>query len=323
MIRWKPTASIENQRLRAQLLIDIRKFFAERNVLEVETPLLSQYTVTDIHTDSFHTSPERRGGGEQHYYYLQTSPEYAMKRLLAAGSGPIFQICKAFRNDEIGLQHNPEFSLLEWYRLDFSCQDLMDETEELLRLTLASKKVLRLSYEELFLQYVGINPWTASLNQLQSLAEQFSFKNFADYKTDDRDTLLQFLFSETIGPQIGFDMPLFVYYFPASQAALAKIHPQNPTIALRFEVYIQGIECANGFEELIDAKEQQQRFVNDNIKRCQQGLPPIEIDKRFLTALSHGLPPCAGIAVGLDRLLMIKAKTRNILDVMSFPWIIA
>ena len=321
MTRWKPTASIENQQLRAQLLIDIRKFFAERNVLEVETPLLSQYTVTDIHTESFHTSCWR--GGEKHHYYLQTSPEYAMKRLLAAGSGPIFQICKAFRNNEIGSQHNPEFSLLEWYRLNFSCQDLMDETEELLQLTLSSKKVLRLSYEELFIKYVGINPWTASLNQLQSLAEQFSLENFMEYKANARDTLLQFLFSETIGPKIGFDAPLFVYYFPASQAALAKIHPQNPAVALRFEVYIQGIECANGFEELIDVKEQQQRFVNDNIKRCQQGLPPIEIDKRFLTALSHGLPPCAGIAVGLDRLLMIKANTRNILDVVSFPWIIA
>lgn len=322
MNRWKPTASIENQQLRAQLLIDIRKFFAERSVLEVETPILSQYTVTDIHTESFHTSPCWRGG-EKHHYYLQTSPEYAMKRLLAAGSGPIFQICKAFRNNEIGSQHNPEFSLLEWYRLNFSCQDLMDETEELLQLILSSKKVLRLSYEELFLKYVGINPRTASLNQLKSLAEPFSLENFTEYKTDDRDTLLQFLFSETIGPQIGFDAPLFVYYFPASQASLAKIHPQNPAVALRFEVYIQGIECANGFEELIDVKEQQQRFVKDNIKRCQQGLPPIEIDKHFLAALSHGLPPCAGIAVGLDRLLMIKAKTRNILDVLSFPWIIA
>lgn len=320
MTRWQPTASIKNQRLRAQLLMDIRKFFADRGVLEVETPLLSQHTVTDIHTESFHTSPCWRGR-ENRSYYLQTSPEYAMKRLLAAGSGPIFQICKAFRNDEIGLQHNPEFSLLEWYRLNFSCQDLMDETDELLQLTLSSKKVLRLSYEELFLKYFGINPQKASVNQLQSLTDQFPLEN-SKCKTD-RDTLLQFLFSETIGPQIGFDAPLFVYYFPASQAALAKIHPQNPAVSLRFEVYIQGVECANGFEELTDAKEQQQRFINDNIKRRQQGLPPIAIDKRFLNALAHGLPPCAGIAVGLDRLLMIKAKTKNIQDVVSFPWKIA
>ncbi|WP_267257162.1 elongation factor P--(R)-beta-lysine ligase [Coxiella endosymbiont of Ornithodoros maritimus] len=314
--RWQPTASIENQRLRAQSLKNIRQFFAERKVMEVETPILSQHTVTDIYIDSFQTT--YLNGKKKQNYYLQTSPEYAMKRLLSAGSGPIYQICKAFRNGESGSQHNPEFSILEWYRPNFSCHDLMDEMDELLQFILQSKKASRITYEELFLKHLGINPHQTSLHQLQSLANQFSLENSNEYS--DRNTLLQFLFSEHLEPKIGFDAPLFVYHFPATQAALSKINPQDPNIALRFEVYIQGMECANGFEELTNADEQRQRFLNDNKKRNQQNRPSINIEKRFLDALTHGLPPCAGVAVGLDRLIMMKSERKCIDDVINFPW---
>ena len=313
--RWHPTASKAAWQSRAKLYADIRDFFARRDVLEVETPLLSQHTVTDVHIASFKTTYESEH--QQRHYYLQTSPEYAMKRLLAAGSGPIFQITKAFRNGEQGHQHNPEFTLLEWYRPTFTDQQLMDEMDELLQFTIQSKKAIRKTYEQLFLENLSINPFQISLTDLQSLAQRFSLKNASHYS--DRDVLLQFLFSHVIEPNIGLNEPLFVYHFPATQAALAKIHPQNPTIALRFEVYIQGIECANGFEELTDANEQRFRFEQDNIKRKQTGLPLMEMDHHFLAALEAGLPPSAGVALGLDRLLMIKTQTKNIHEVIAFP----
>ena len=314
-LSWRPTASFENQRLRAKLYSDIRNFFAERGVLEVETPLLSQHTVTNIHIESFQTIYFNHK--EKRQYYLQTSPEYAMKRLLASGSGPIYQICKAIRNGETGSQHNPEFTLLEWYRPNFGYQDLMNEIDKLLQLTLQTKIASRKTYSKLFLEHLSVDPFQVPLKELQTLAQRFSLKNASDYK--DHDTLLQFLFAHTIEPQIGFDQPLFVYDFPSSQADLAKIYPQNSNVALRFEVYIEGVECANGFEELTDAQEQRYRFEQDILKRRERGLSKIEIDYRLLAALEAGIPPCAGVALGLDRLLMIKAKKRKIKDVIAFP----
>ena len=312
---WRPTASFIIQRLRAKLYSNIRQFFAERDVLEVETPLLSQHTVTNIHIESFQTTYYNHK--EKRQYYLQTSPEYAMKRLLASGSGPIYQICKAIRNGETGSQHNPEFTLLEWYRPNFSHQDLMNEIDKLLQLTLQTKKAARKTYSKLFLEYLSVNPFQVSLKELQALARQFSLKNAYDYR--DHDTLLQFLFTHIIEPQIGFDQPLFVYDFPASQADLAKIYPQNSNVALRFEVYIDGVECANGFEELTDAQEQCYRFEQDILKRQERRLSKVNIDHRLIAALEAGIAPCAGVALGLDRLLMIKTKKRQIKDVIAFP----
>ncbi|MFW0004107.1 MAG: elongation factor P--(R)-beta-lysine ligase, partial [Coxiella endosymbiont of Dermacentor nuttalli] len=314
-LNWQPTASLINQRLRATLYSDIRQFFAERGILEVETPLLSKYTVTDIHIESFQTIYYNHK--EKRQYYLQTSPEYAMKRLLASGSGPIYQICKAIRNGEIGSQHNPEFTLLEWYRPDFSHQDLMNEIDELLKFTLQTKKAARKTYSALFIEYLSINPFRVLLKELQALARKFSLENAEDYK--DRDILLQFLFSHIIEPKIGFNQPLFVYNFPSSQAALAKIYPKDSNIALRFELYIEGIECANGCEELINSQEQRFRFEQDILKRQERRLSKIKIDRRLLAALESGIPPCAGVALGLDRLLMIKTKKRQIQDVIAFP----
>ncbi|WP_102157100.1 elongation factor P--(R)-beta-lysine ligase [Coxiella endosymbiont of Rhipicephalus microplus] len=314
-VNWRPTASLMNQKLRAKLYSDIRKFFSDREVLEVETPLLSQYTVTDIHIESFQTTYYNHK--EKLYYYLQTSPEYAMKRLLANGSGAIYQICKAFRNGERGAQHNPEFTLLEWYKPGSSHHDLMNEIDELLQFTLHTKKALRKTYSELFSEYLSINPLSVSLKKLQSLARKFALENVNHYT--DHTTLLQFLFTHAIEPNIGFGQPLFIYDFPAPQAALAKINPQNSDIALRFELYIEAIECANGFEELTDAQEQRYRFEQDILNRQKKGLFKIEIDQRFLASLKSGLPPCAGVAVGLDRLLMIKTKAHHIQEVITFP----
>ncbi|WP_100622556.1 elongation factor P--(R)-beta-lysine ligase [Candidatus Coxiella mudrowiae] len=314
-LNWRPTASLINQQLRAKLYSNIRQFFAERDVLEVETPLLSQHTVTDIHIESFQTAYYNHK--EKRHYYLQTSPEYAMKRLLANGSGAIYQICKAFRNGETGSQHNPEFTLLEWYRPSFSHHDLMNEMDELLQFTLHTKKSVRKTYSELFSEHLSINPFRVSLKELQSLARQFSLENVNDY--NDQDILLQFLFTHALEAKIGFGQPLFVYDFPASQSTLAKIHPENSNVALRFELYIEGVECANGFEELTDAKEQRYRFEQDILKRQKKGLFEIEIDHRFLASLETGLPPCAGVALGLDRLLMVKTKAQKIKEVITFP----
>lgn len=316
---WQPTASLINQKLRVKLYSKIRQFFEKRGVLEVETPLLSQHTVTDVNIESFQTMYYNYE--VKHRYYLQTSPEYAMKKLLASGSGPIYQICKAFRNGETGSRHNPEFTLLEWYRPNFSYQDLMNEIDKLLQHTLYTKKAIQKTYSELFLEHLSINPFRASLDEVRASARRFSLVNANDYK--DHDTLLQFLFTHIIEPKIGFEGPLFVYDFPAAQATLAKIHPKNSNTALRFELYIEGMECANGFEELIDAQEQRYRFEKDILKRQERGLSEIGIDYHFLAALEAGLPSCSGVALGLDRLLMIKTKTKKISDVIAFPTDIA
>jgi lysyl-tRNA synthetase class 2 len=321
---WQPTASLKNLQLRAEIFQKIRAFFAERKVLEVETPLLSHATVTDLHLQSFIThyhaesqleESEPRAPASAHpsngerslaaqksrSLYLQTSPEYAMKRLLASGSGAIYQICKAFRNDgEFGRFHNPEFTMLEWYRPGFDHHELMNEVDELLKAVLNTQPAERVTYSELFARYVGIDPHTASFD-------------------GDRNHHLQLIMNEKIEPHLGRNQPTFVYDFPATQAALAKIRPGNPPVAERFEVYIEGIELANGFHELTDAHEQQQRFHADLLQRQKINYPPVPIDEHLLAALQHGLPHCAGIALGIDRLVMIAAKAKAVEEVISFP----
>lgn len=298
---WQPTASLPNLKLRAEILANIHQFFADRGVLEVDTPLLSAATVTDPHLHSLVTTKN---------LYLQTSPEFAMKRLLAAGSGPIYQICKAFRDDEQGRQHNPEFTMMEWYRPGFNLQDLMRETDELLQCVLNFPPAEKLTYQQAFEKYLDINPHTAELSELKKRA-----KDIVGF-TDDRDSLLQLLMSQHVEPNLTHT---FIYDFPASQAALARIRPGNPPVAERVEVYINGMELANGFYELTDAHEQKQRFLNDLEQRKKLGYPAVPHDEHLIAALAHGLPNCSGIALGIDRLIMIAAKTNNIADVLSFP----
>lgn len=300
MKTWQPTATIENLKKRAEIIAKIRNFFAKRNILEVETPLLSHATVTDVHLHSIKTTGN---------LYLQTSPEYAMKRLLAAGSGSIYQICKAFRDDESGRLHNLEFTILEWYRVGFSHHDLMDEMEELLQCVLNYPKAVRFTYQEVFEKFLQINPHDINLESLQSCARE----NKIDLQIDDKDTLLQLLMSEKIEPNL--KGVVFIYDYPKTQAALAKIRGE---VAERFEVYVDGIELANGFHELQDAKEQRERFLNDLAKRKKLNYSAVPLDEHFLAALEHGLPACSGVALGVDRLIMLVLGVAYIDKVISF-----
>ena len=314
---WQPGASLDSLKTRANILRQIRRFFDDRDVLEVETPLLTSAGVTDPHLVNFKTQYLLPGEKQGKTLFLQTSPEFAMKRLLCADTGSIYQICKAFRNEEQGQCHNPEFTILEWYRTGFNHWQLMDEVEKLVSLILATKPFERLSYQAAFQTYLDFDPLNDSDHNLRQLCRSAGFAEFATPE-HSRDTLLQLLFSHKIEPQIGQSTPCFVYHFPASQAALAKISPDNPQVAERFELYFKGVELANGFHELQSKQEQAQRFEQDNQLRQQLAIAPAQIDHKFLAALEHGLPECAGVAMGLDRLLMLASNTSHIDKVLGF-----
>ena len=308
-ISWRPSATRDSLQKRAKIINQIRNFFIERGVLEVETPLLSQATVTAPHISSIET--------EQNYF-LQTSPEYAMKRLLSDGSGAIFQICKAFRKNDSGRFHNPEFTMLEWYRPGFDHHALMDEMDELLQNILKCGAAERMSYGEIFEKYLAINPHEITTEDLIA----FTKKNI-DLVTapDDRDDYLSLLLTHKIEPQIGLDVPLFLYDFPASQAALAKIrHHENPPLASRFEVYFKGLELANGFYELQNAAEQRRRFEEELVIREKKQLAKVPLDERFLAALEAGLPDCSGVALGVDRLVMLALDSKYIDQILTFKF---
>ncbi|WP_102794422.1 elongation factor P--(R)-beta-lysine ligase [Bowmanella denitrificans] len=316
-VSWRPTASIATLQKRAELTVAVRSFFARRGVWEVETPCLSSATVTDEHLQGFSTEFVGPGAAQGRTLYLQTSPEYAMKRLLAAGSGAIFQICKAYRNEESGRWHNPEFTMLEWYRPGFDHFDLMQELDELVQLICSTEPAERISYQQVFMQHVKLDPLSCSLAELKQAAAQLGHGELAAAETD-RDVLLQLLFCDAVEPQIGQQRPCFVYDFPASQAALAKLNPDDPRAAQRFELYFRNLELANGFHELDDAGEQKARFEQDNLKRRSQGKQEKPIDPMLLQALEAGIPACAGVAVGLDRLFMLALAQSSISDVLSF-----
>lgn len=314
-IQWQPSASIENLLARAKIIKEIRQFFNERGLLEVETPVLSEFGVTDVHLSTFNTQFISPLGEQSKTLWLATSPEYHMKRLLAAGSGPIFQISKVFRNEEAGLRHNPEFTMLEWYRPYFDMYRLIDEVDDLLQQILDCPPAEKLSYQFAFQQYVGLDPLLAERSELVVKAKQY---NLADCDDDDRDTLLQFLFSTVVEPQIGQDHPVAIYHFPSTQAALAQVSSEDQRVAERFEFYYQGIELANGFHELTDAREQQHRFEQDNRQREKMGLEVQKIDERLLAALHAGLPNTSGVALGVDRLIMLALNAQDIREVISF-----
>ena len=296
---------LQNLRKRAEVIRKIRHFFEEKDILEVETPLLSSTTATDPHIHSI------KAGN----YFLQTSPEFAMKRLLASAIGPIFQICKAFRDDEVGRLHNPEFTMLEWYRPGFDHHDLMDEMDSFLRTILNLPKATRVSYQKIFQEHLNIDPLTADMNELKNCAHK---NNLIDIDIDDKDTWLDLLFSHCIQPHLGNINPTFIFDYPASQAALAKIRDDSLAVAERFEVFIQGLEIANGYHELTDHDEQEHRFLADNQKRKLMGLKELPVDYKLISALESGMPNCAGVAVGIDRLVMIACEANSLSDIMSF-----
>ncbi len=315
MTFWRPSATIEMLKARASIIANIRHFFAERGVLEVETPLLSHATVTDPHVLGIPALT--RVGLIENTFYLQTSPEYAMKRLLAAGSGSIFQICKAFRQGDLGKNHNPEFTMLEWYRLDFDHHTLMDEMDELLQFILKTLPAERLSYANVFERFIGINPHFTTTEELATYAKQNI--NFSG-ELSDMNAWLNLLFTHCIEPNIAQEKPFFLFDFPVSQAALAKIRTENPPVASRFEVYFKGLELANGFHELQNATEQHKRFENDLIYREKHQLPKVPIDENFLAALENGLPDCSGVALGVDRLIMLALGGNSIKEVVGFDF---
>lgn len=302
-------------RARAALIDRIREFFKLRGLLEVDTPLLCSSGVTD---PAIEPLVVERGNSVASPRYLQTSPEYAMKRLLAAGSGPIFQIARAFRDGEAGSRHNPEFTLLEWYRPGFDYHQLMEEVAALVMHCLGDLTVEYHSYRQLFLDLLGIDPFLATLAELEQRAKA---ELDIGSVTGDRDLWLDLLMSHLIEPRLQQRGLCFVYDYPASQAALSRIDRSGDfPVGQRFEAYVAGMELANGYCELTDSEEQRQRFIEDNTRRREHGLAQRPLDEFLLAAMDAGLPPCSGVALGVDRLLMCASGARDIRDVLAFDW---
>ncbi len=341
MTDWHPTASLDILKLRARMLAHIREFFARRGVLEVETPCLSAAATPDPVLLSFATHYTGPGAPHGQALYLHTSPEFAMKRLLAAGLGSIYQICKVFRDGESGRLHNPEFTLLEWYRVGFDHHRLMDELAELvgeaLGDLLSALPVEKLSYRDAFLHHCRLDPHTATVDEFAAHARELDIHAPATLGADDPDGWRHLLLSHAIEPHLGQGRLTFLYDYPASQAALARLRPGNPPLAERFELYLNGVELANGFHELGDVDEQRRRFEQDLKRREAMGLPPVPVDQRLLAAmgrdarvlqktgcreqpLTQGLPDCAGVALGLDRLVMVAAGKHSLGEVLAFPF---
>jgi lysyl-tRNA synthetase class 2 len=309
---WRPTASLENLKLRAELLTKLRAFFATRGVLEVDTPALSRVGATDRHIHSF------RVDGPQ-ALYLHTSPEFPMKRLLAAGSGDIYQLCKVFRSGEAGRHHNPEFTMLEWYRVGFDHHQLMAEVAVLIDGLIPDLDPPEyLTYREAFQTHAGFDVATAGSKEciaaLTRDGRQVPAPGQLDY-----DGWLDMVAGDLVYPALGKGRLTFIYDYPASQAALARVWPGEPPTAERFEAFIGGVELVNGFHELADAAEQRRRFEADRAYRKAHGLMDLPMDERLLAALEQGLPDCAGVALGFDRLVMIAAGVRSIEEVIAFP----
>ncbi|MDI1351608.1 MAG: elongation factor P--(R)-beta-lysine ligase [bacterium] len=311
-LSWFPSTTIELLQQRAHILAQIRTFFTERFYLEVDTPVMAHHGVTDVYLSNikawFRNKP----------YSLQTSPEYHMKRLLAAGSGPIFQIARVFRDDELGRWHNPEFTLLEWYQLGINHHQLMDEMDLLLQTIMNCSPMIRKTYKQAFKEACDIDPFTASIKDLDELLEQYHLADVLAVDEQDKDQYLFLLMSHVVEPFLGKQSsPVAVYDFPPSQASLAQI---KDGFAERFEVYYRGVELANGFHELIDAKAQAARFEQDLQMRKQQGLDLPDPDLWLLEALQQGIPPCSGVALGIERLLALTLEKSSISAVMAFDF---
>lgn len=318
-INYQPTCDLQALKARAKMYGQIRQFFTERDVLEVETPLLSQAGVTDVHLASVQAL--RHIGGHKQIHYLQTSPEFAMKRLLASGSGAIYQICKVFRDDEHGRKHNSEFTMLEWYRPNLSLKELMFEVTDLLNLILAQRfgevRPTILSYKHAFMDRLDLNPLQASLKELKDCCQRVGLNLDLG---DDRLGYIDLLFSHMVEPSLGFDTAVFLTDFPPEMASLAKVKldEDGEQVAARFELYIEGLELANAYDELIDSTVLRSRFEADNLERKKLALAVMPVDEYLLAALAD-MPECSGIALGIDRLLMIATQQMKLEKVITFP----
>jgi elongation factor P--(R)-beta-lysine ligase len=308
---WKPTASLETLRARADLVARIRAFFAARGVMEVDTPVLSAAATVDVHIES-----ERTASGR----WLRTSPEFPMKRLLAAGSGAIYELGHVFRAGDAGRYHNPEFLMLEWYRPEWDHHRLMEELGELLGaqgVPMAGAR--KLTYREAWLEHAGLDPFSTPTATLARTLRIHHGEAGPEHDGLDHDGWLDFGMGFVVGPKLGRDAPCFIHDFPASQAALARVRPGDPPVAERFELFWHGIELANGFHELSDATEQSLRFAADRERRRVAGLVVPPSDQNLVAALQAGLPECAGVALGVDRLLMLLLNLPDLAATLPFP----
>jgi len=312
--QWQPSVSVETLRRKATFLRSVRHFFEQRNVLEVDTPVMSYSTATDPWLDSFEVLP----GKSESPRFLLPSPEYEMKRLVAAGAGPVYQISKAFRRGEMGTRHNPEFSILEWYKPHVTLEQLRWEVVELLHHLGFESVPGVLSYRQAFIKFVGLDPFLeSSVPELIAAAQQLSGINKGELS---KESALDIIMTHRIEPALAATDAVFVCDYPASQAALARVgkDAEGHLVAMRFELYINGVEIANAYDELNQADELRARFTADNAKRKQSGKPVVPIDDSFLAAMAH-FPPCAGIALGLDRLFMVLGKYKSLSEVLAFP----
>lgn len=336
-----PTASLQMLKLRAALLKTVRSFFDERGYWEVQTPLMSHDPPADAHLVAFET--EWWPGGirsnlprPSDRLYLQTSPEFCMKRLLAAGADAIYQLGSVFRNGESGVRHNPEFTMLEWYRVGDSAEAQFQLVEDLVVAVNRAARALsgnsetsstprfstpfrRTTYQEAFREHLGIDVFSISNPDLESAAEKRSLIPPPGLESDDRDGWLNFLLAECVEPHLGKERPEFLYDYPATQAALARIRPENPLVAERFELYDRGIELCNGYVELTEPTELSKRIDEDSERREREGLPPLVRESRLLQAMRAGLPESVGVALGFDRLMMVATGAESIDQVIPFP----
>lgn len=317
---FRPTATWEVLRRRARLLQQLRQFFAERGFLEVETPLLSADTVVDRHLDPLSVclfdDPRLPEIGRR--CWLQTSPEFGLKRLLAAGGEALFQVTRAFRGGERGPRHNPEFTLVEWYRVGDDYAAGMDLLAELARELLERGPPERVTYQEAFRRHAGFDPWELSDQQL---VDEIRTREPAApaYPVEDRDSWLNLALASWVEPCLGRTAPTLLYDYPASQAALARVRPGPPPVAERFELYVEGMELANGYHELLEPAVLRRRNAENNQQRRADGKPELPAESRLLAAMDFGLPASSGVALGFDRLVMAVVGARDIAEVLTFP----
>jgi len=302
---WKPSASLAALQERARLLRKLREFFWKRGFFEVETPLLSSEVIPELHIE-----PVRTDGGE----FLQASPELHMKRLLAAGAEAIFQVTRSFRAGERGRMHNPEFTIIEWYRVGDDMSAGIALLDELMQCLVATQPATQSSYRDAFQQLAGICPHTATLEELAAACPH------ANGLPLDRDEILNLLLAKRVEPNLGAEKPEIVFHYPSSQASLARtaVSAQGYEIAERFELYWRGVELANGFCELTDASVLRKRFEEANVSRVADGRPALPLPEKLLAALEHGMPACSGCALGFDRLAMLAVGAESINEVVTF-----
>lgn len=315
---FQPTADLETLKRRSALLSQIRDVFRANGYWEVETPLLSHDTVVDAHLDPFRVAI---ADNSTDHVFLQTSPEFAMKRLIAAGADRIYQITKSFRRGEFGKRHNPEFTMAEWYALDETYHQQMDFVESLLRSlhNFDNTPFARVTYAEAFANAFSTDVVSLNAHQLLDLAKTHHIDIPVGTATDC-DAILNVLLAEKVEPQLGRQTPAFLYDYPASQSALARVRRQTPAVAERFELYIDGIEFCNGYQELTDPGELRERIANENAIRVREGLSELPTTSRLLNAMESGLPDCSGVALGIDRLAMWLFARDSLSQVIAFPF---